>query len=175
MTRALILGRFQPCHKGHEHVFADAGQRFDELVVVIGSSQESHTLTNPFTASERYEMLHAVLRRRGIEHHVVPVPDIGRNALWVSHVEALVPRFDVLVSNNPLTQQLFAEAGYKVAPSSLFDRKTYSGTNVRKVIMEGGAWEALVPPEVAAVVEQVKGAERIRKLARIAEGFEGAP
>lgn len=169
--RALILGRFQPPHKGHESLFVETAKRH-EPVVVIGSAQESHTLANPFTASERYEMVLAVLQARGVAGHVVPVPDIHRHALWVGHVESLVPRFEAVVTNNPLTEQLFGDAGYGIVRPPLLHRDRFSATNVRRLMIEGGAWEDLVPGEVAALVRGFKGAERLRNLARMAEGSE---
>ena len=55
--RGLFLGRFQPFHLGHLDVIKQALKMVDELVIVIGSAQYSHTFENPFTDSEREEMI----------------------------------------------------------------------------------------------------------------------
>ncbi|HWH09434.1 MAG TPA: nicotinamide-nucleotide adenylyltransferase, partial [Candidatus Thermoplasmatota archaeon] len=116
MDRGLFLGRFQPFHLGHLEATRRLAGRHDELVLAIGSANVSHTPTNPFTGGERVEMARAALAEAGIGNVVVlPVPDLGRNALWAAHVASLVPRFRVVHTNNPLPARLFAEAGYEVA------------------------------------------------------------
>ncbi|MEM0023032.1 MAG: adenylyltransferase/cytidyltransferase family protein, partial [Archaeoglobaceae archaeon] len=48
--RALFIGRFQPYHLGHHEVVKKILEEVDELIIGIGSAQESHSLENPFTA-----------------------------------------------------------------------------------------------------------------------------
>lgn len=55
MLRGIYPGRFQPFHLGHLEVLKWGLNKVDELIVLVGSAQESHTLTNPFTAGERIE------------------------------------------------------------------------------------------------------------------------
>ncbi|HDM88409.1 MAG TPA: nicotinamide-nucleotide adenylyltransferase, partial [Candidatus Bathyarchaeota archaeon] len=43
MRRGLFIGRFQPPHLGHLHAIKQALEECDELIIVIGSSQYSHT------------------------------------------------------------------------------------------------------------------------------------
>ena len=40
---------------------SEALDKCDELIVGIGSAQESHTLENPYTAGERIEMIRRCL------------------------------------------------------------------------------------------------------------------
>ncbi len=54
---ALVLGRFQPVHKGHMEVLLKCVGECGHLIVGIGSAQSSHLPDNPFTAGERYLML----------------------------------------------------------------------------------------------------------------------
>lgn len=168
--RGLFLGRFQPFHLGHLDVVRRLAERHDEVVVALGSANVSHSASNPFTAGERVAMVHGALREAGVANAlVVPVPDVGRNAVWVSHVESLVPRFGVLYTNNPLMARLFGEAGRAVAPAPFHERDRYEGTRVRRLMVEGGDWRALVPPAVAAVVDECDGVARLRALAGAAD------
>lgn len=165
MDRGLFLGRFQPFHLGHLEVARRLAARHDELVLAIGSANVSHTAANPFTGGERVEMARAALAEARVGNvAVVPVPDVGRNALWVAHVASLVPRFRVLHSNNPLPARLFAEAGYEVAPVPFVERGRFEGTRIREGIGRGAAWRDLVPPAVARVIDEVDGPARIRDL-----------
>jgi nicotinamide-nucleotide adenylyltransferase len=163
--RALCIGRFQPFHHGHLNVVERISREFDAVLVGIGSAQESHTLSNPFTAGERHLMIQKSLDAAGVRNYfVIPIPDVGRNALWVSHVAALVPPFQVFVSNNALPRRLFQEAGYQIRGAPFYEREKYSGTRIRQHMLEGEAWQQLVPKEVVGVVEEIHGIERLRDL-----------
>ena len=57
MKRALFIGRFQPFHHGHYYAIKKLMKKHDEVVVVIGSSEDGFTTENPFTCGERIEMM----------------------------------------------------------------------------------------------------------------------
>jgi len=161
----LVIGRFQPFHKGHLEVIRIIAEECSSIVVGIGSAQYSHTFENPFTAGERYLMISRSLREDGMrDFSIVPIVDINRYSVWVSHVVSLVPPFQVVYSNNPLTRRLFSEAGYEVRASPMFNRDAYSGTEIRRRMMAGESWEGLVPKAVAEVIREIKGEERMREL-----------
>jgi nicotinamide-nucleotide adenylyltransferase len=148
---------------GHLDVVRRLSQQHAEVIVAIGSAQVSHTEKNPFTAGERVEMAYAACREAGLANVLVlPVPDVGRNTVWVSHVKSYVPTFSILYTNNPLMTRLFQEAGVKVAPAPFHDRERYEGTRIRALMREGDAWRALVPQAAARVIDACDGARRIR-------------
>ncbi len=168
--RAIYVGRFQPVHWGHVRVIEWSLERFDELIVVVGSAQDSYSLKNPFTAGERVEMLERVLRWLGIDesrYRIVPVQDIAMNFVWVRYLVMLLPRFDYAVARNPLVTSLFSDYGIRVVTPPFFERERYNATRVRELMLNGGEWERLVPPPVADYIKQINGVERLR---RIAEG-----
>lgn len=162
--RGLFVGRFQPLHLGHVQALETILDEVDTLTIVVGSAQYSHTLDNPFTAGERTWMLQESLAEAGLEATVIPVVDIHRNSLWVSHIETYVPPFDVTFTNNPLPKRLFAERGYETRGFPLVDRERYEARRIRQLILEGGDWQGLVPKPVARIVEAVDGAARLRDL-----------
>jgi nicotinamide-nucleotide adenylyltransferase len=165
--RGLLVGRFQPFHAGHlEVVRYLKGRRPDEtLVFGIGSSEASYTPENPFTAAERAEMIERALREAGIAGwSTVPIPDIDRHPLWVAHVQELVPPFERVYTNNPLTHHLFQRAGVAVESTPLFRRETWQGTKIRSAILDEIPWKPFVPDAVAAYLDSIGGAERVRML-----------
>jgi len=163
---SLLIGRFQPFHHGHLQVVSKIAGESSQLIIGIGSAQYSHTLENPFTAGERHVMISESLKEAGIHnHYLVPVVDINRYSTWVSHVESMVPPFDRVYSNNPLTKRLFHEAGYEVTGAPMFNRAEYSGTKVRERMMRDDSWRELVPEAVVRMVERIDGIGRMRELA----------
>ncbi len=168
-SRGLYVGRFQPFHLGHLEAIKDVLKELEELVIVIGSAQYSHTVNDPFTAGERLVMIRRALNDAGVEYSrlwVVPVPDVHLHMLWVSALEGYTPPFDVVYSNEPLTRRLFIEAGYKVKSILFYQRKTYTSTLVREKMLTGESWTNLVPKSVAAFINKIDGVNRLRDLAR---------
>jgi len=170
VKRALIIGRFQPLHLGHMNVIEEAAREYDEIIIGIGSSQESHTLKNPFTAGERIMMIKNSLdelnntRNNKLNYLIIPIPDIHNNSIWVAHVCSLVPEFNVVYSRNNLVKRLFREAGFTVKEQELYDRGKHEGTEIRRKIAEGKKWENLVPKAVYDVITEISGAERIKEI-----------
>ena len=167
MSRGLFVGRFQPPHLGHIHAIKSALSQSDELIIVIGSAQYSHTFENPFTAGERIEMLRLALIEEGINLFkilLIPVPDIGEHSIWVSKVKSFCPRFDVVYTNNPLVRRLFEDEGYPVKQLELYNRDFEMGTRIRRMMLEGKPWEDLVPKSVAEFIKKIKGVERLKEI-----------
>jgi nicotinamide-nucleotide adenylyltransferase len=162
---SLIIGRFQPFHNGHMEVIRKISKVSETLTIGIGSAQYSHTVNNPFTAGERYRMISNSLKDTGITNaYIVPIEDLNRYSVWVSHVVSMSPPFSVVYSNNSLTRRLFLEAGYKIKDSPLYNRSEYSGTEVRRRMLSDEDWRSLVPKAVADVMDDIDGIGRIKGL-----------
>ena len=167
--RAILIGRFQPPHLGHMEVIRKILGEVDELIIGIGSAQESHTLQNPFTAGERMLMLLRSLVEEGLDLSrilIVPIPDVNNNALWVSHVLSFSPPFSVVYTRNPLVARLFKEAGFEVRSFPAYSRKEYQGKEIRRRMLAGEAWEHLTPRAVVEVIKEIKGVERLREISQ---------
>jgi nicotinamide-nucleotide adenylyltransferase len=165
--RGLYVGRFQPFHLGHLSAIKEVLKEVDELVIVIGSAQYSHNVSNPFTAGERLVMVREALEESGVDYRrvwIVPVPDVHLHMMWVSSLEGYTPHFNAVYSNEPLTRRLFTEAGYKVKPIRFFNRKLYSSTEIRERIVKDEAWEKLVPKSVARFIREIDGINRLKDL-----------
>ena len=136
---------------------------------MIGSALQSHTLQNPFTAGERTSMVRLALDEAGVDpakYFIIPVTDLQIHSIWVSHVCSLVPKFDVVYSNEPLTRRLFAEAGFTVKPIPFFKRNLCSATEIRERMLRDSSWEKLLPKSVARYIREIQGVERLRDLVK---------
>ncbi|HUI23697.1 MAG TPA: nicotinamide-nucleotide adenylyltransferase [Nitrososphaerales archaeon] len=169
MRVGLLVGRFQPFHLGHLGAVKYALRRVDYLYIVVGSAQRSHERDNPFTAAERIAMIKGALDGSGVDPSkwmAIPIADADSHSLWVSTVESMVPKFDVVFTNDALTYFLFKDEGIDVKAVPYLDRSRYSATNVRDRILERRDWESLVPLQVAKLVKKFGGVERVRALIR---------
>src|SRR5437879_11900991 len=118
MTTGLYVGRFQPFHLGHLEAIRHILGQVDDLVIVVGSAQHSHTLENPFTAGERITTIRLALQEANIspgKFVIVPLPDWDIHKVWVAHLLSQTPAFHVAYTNEPLTGPFLTEARLKVA------------------------------------------------------------
>lgn len=164
MIRGCYIGRFQPYHNGHHNMVETIADEVDELVLGIGSADQSHSRHDPFTAGERIMMITKSLVELNIVTYPVAIEDLNRNSVWVSHVRSMSPAFDVAYSNNPLVIQLFEEAGVEVRQAPMYDRDVLEGAEVRERMVQNGDWKRLVPEPVEEVIEEVGGIERLQRV-----------
>jgi nicotinamide-nucleotide adenylyltransferase len=144
-------------------------ERVDELTVVVGSAQHSHTIENPFTAGERITMIRLALREArisGDHYSIIPLPDDEFHKVWVAHLLSQTPSFDIVYTNEPLTFRLLKEAGLKVERIPMFDRRKLTSTEVRSRLLKGGPWEELLPKSVARYLKQIGGDDRLRDISK---------
>ena len=169
MSTGLYVGRFQPFHLGHLQAVRHILDRVDELTIVVGSAQHSHTIDNPFTAGERITMIRLALKEARIpadRYIVIPLPDDEFHKVWVSHLLSQTPSFDVVHTNEPLTFRLLKEAGLRVERIPMFNRRTFTATEVRRRLLKGGHWQELLPKSVARYLKEIDGDERLRDISK---------
>jgi len=166
-VRGLLIGRFQPFHGGHLEVVRKIRSERPSapILIGIGTAEQSYTWENPFTAGERVEMIDRALAEAKVSGAMlVPIADIDRHALWVNYLEALLPTFDRVYTNNPLTRVLFERSGYLVESPPLFDRERFEGARIREQLANGGEWKTAVPPAVGAYLEEIGAPARLQVL-----------
>lgn len=162
----LIVGRFQPLHNGHMKLIEHASQEVDWLIIGVGSSQESHTWENPFSAAERKLMIKKSIKVFN-RYELFELPDVNNDLIWVSHVKRILPEFNVVYANSEREIRLFREAGFEVVSTPFFSRDLYSGTEIRRRIAMDESWERLVPQGTIDVIREVDGVRRIKELSLI--------
>jgi len=165
--RALYPGRFQPFHLGHLWAVQHVLENSSEIVIMVGSALQSHILNNPFTAGERVTMIKLGLNEAHVDparYYIIPVTDLEIHGIWVSHVCSLVPKFNVVYSNEPLTRRLFIESNFKVQTIPFFKREQCSSTEIRERMLRDKSWETLLPKSVAEYIKQIQGVQRLRDL-----------
>ena len=57
---ALVVGRFQHFHNGHQSLVENAFKFCDRVLIMVGSSQESGTIQNPYLPSTRIDVIRGI-------------------------------------------------------------------------------------------------------------------
>lgn len=168
MSKGLFVGRFQPFHLGHLATVKFALSRLEELIIIIGSAQTSHEIKNPFTAGERIQMIKdSLVADSSVDMKkilLIPVSDVNMHSLWTHQVDILVPKYNVVFTNDILTALLFKQREIEVVEPSLYRRKELSATEVRSRMAKDEDWKELVTIQTAKVVEDIHGIERIKAI-----------
>ena len=60
----IFIGRFQPFHRGHEHVIRQALTLSDKIIVLIGSAHQPRTVRNPWDFNERESLMRCVFNEK---------------------------------------------------------------------------------------------------------------
>lgn len=59
----VYIGRFQPPHLAHIEIIKQALDKAEKVIILVGSANQPRTIKNPWTATEREEMIRASLPR----------------------------------------------------------------------------------------------------------------
>lgn len=147
--RALFLGGLQPFtglyKEGNGHIvnIKLALEKKDQIIIAIGSAQDSHKDSDPLTVGRRIDVVRYALQANGVDaskFYTIPIKDISANACYSTKVVSLCPGFDSVIAGNDWTKQLFGEGNYEIIPVSrskeLGTDELISGTRVRNTISD---------------------------------------
>ena len=140
----LLIGRFQPFHLGHLEALRFALSKVDKLWVGLGSSNKPVEKNNPFTAQQRKEMILSSIDDSMKEKiSIYFIPDVDNHVRWIEKIDTIVPKFDIIFSNDDLTKHLYSKRNTKVLAIPFLNRESLSGTNIRDLIVNDQKWEIL--------------------------------
>jgi nicotinamide-nucleotide adenylyltransferase len=161
----LLIGRFQPFHKGHLEAVNFGLSKVENLWIGIGSSNKSNEKRNPFTADERKEMILSSLDSKILERvKIFFVPDTGDHEKWTYHVDSIIPQYDMVFSNDEFTITLYKKRRTKVIEVPLLNRDIISGTNIREMIASDKDWFCLVPEGTRNVLLKIDAKRRLSEI-----------
>ena len=142
----LLIGRFQPFHLGHLEALQFALSKVDKLWIGLGSSNKPVQKTNPFSAEQRKEMILSSIDDSIKEKiSIYFIPDLENHIKWIEKIDVIVPKFDIVFSNDELTKHLYSKRSVQVIPIPFLKRDVLSGTNIRNLIISDQQWGDFVP------------------------------
>ena len=110
----VLIGRFQPFHAAHLEIVKRATALCDQLVIVVGSANQPRTYKNPFTFSERKEMIKSATAGLNLKIYVESNTDtIYNDQAWAVRVQGIVSKYTTLGSKVGII-------GHKKDPSSFY-------------------------------------------------------
>ena len=166
MKVGILVGRFQPLHKGHVKAIEFARNNSEKLFVIVGSAEKSNQKRNPFSFEERKKMIDLALKERKLQDNIsiVPINDAKNHTEWIKSIKNAIGEYNLIFTNDELTEKLFKEDGTKVLNVSLQDRNELSATEVRKRLELDKEWESLVTPEIAQYLTEINAVERMKSI-----------
>jgi nicotinamide mononucleotide adenylyltransferase len=160
----VVLGRFQPFHRGHAKL-VDAALDYANGIglssrIVIGSANLPESLDNPWTWQERKQMICCWLATNhpNVEVDVVAVPDINDPPNWVAHAEQYHGSAGILFTSDEQTADLYRNSDWQVVESPLQVRESWEGWRIRstlKMLSTVSEKEASMSVMAASIPEEV--------------------
>ena len=161
----LLIGRFQPFHLGHLDALKFALSKVEKLWIGIGSSNKPNQKQNPFSADERKQMILSSIDETILNRiQIFYIPDLENHEKWIESIDTIVPKFDVIFSNDELTQHLYSKRGIKVISVPFTNRDVLSGTNIRVKINSNQQWENFVPEGTKKILQKLGANDRLKSL-----------
>ena len=163
-TTAVILGRWQPVHQGHRAALISICERFDRVMVGIGSSNV-YDYRNPFHINEVEEMIHLVLRDFS-NYSLVSVIDMPDDDAWCREVQHRFGEPDVFFTANPYVTHLLKNQFRLAHPATVIPdvrKVAVSATMVREALARGTDWRGLLPEAIAGYIQAHHLDERFRR------------
>ena len=152
---ALIVGRFQPFHKGHLFLIRKALEKADRIIVGIGSANIIDE-NNPIDFETRKKIIKAVVYKEKFEDRlikIVPLDDFFDDKKWLTNLKLQVGKFDLALGHNEWTNNILKKAGYKVLKIDYYKRGIYEGWRIRNLIREGKKWQDRVPTYLISKIQ----------------------
>jgi nicotinamide-nucleotide adenylyltransferase len=161
----LLIGRFQPFHLGHLEALQFALSKVDKLWVGLGSSNKPVEKNNPFTAEQRKEMILSSIDDSMKEKiSIYFIPDVDNHIRWIEKIDTIVPKFDIIFSNDDLTKHLYSKKNIQVLSIPFLNRESLSGTNIRDLIICDQKWDHLVPNGTRNFLKKTGAKEYLKNL-----------
>ena len=166
MQVGILVGRFQPVHIGHVQAIEFALENSNKLFIVVGSAEKSNQKRNPFTFEERKKMIELAINEKELQDNIsiIPINDANNHTEWIASIKNTVGEYNLIFTNDELTEKLFKKNETKVINVPLLDRNILSATEVRKRLELDKEWESLVTPEIAQYLTEINAVERMKSI-----------
>ena len=166
MKTLLIIGRFQPFHRGHLHVIKKYSDKGFFIKIGIGSVRKYHEKDNPFTKEERDEMIKLTLKANKIKNYkIYYIPDTKDDDKWTKNVKKIVRSFDILFTGNEKIKELFKEEKTELHTLKETSEK-FKGINAKEIRRKwlGIKSKKGLPEEIFNYLKKIRAYDRLKEI-----------
>jgi cytidyltransferase-like protein len=147
---AIVLGRFQPFHKGHLTLMNTALKHCENLTVVVGCTDKKDCPRNPLCFAEREKL---IVSSMGARHGIFPLYDKPTDSEWLDDFFTMFQEGKkYLIFTGSLEDvEFFKDLDKPNFTLVIIDRfseelKAYSGTRIRELqSKKDPLWKSLIP------------------------------
>ncbi len=136
----LVIGRFQPLHKGHLYLITESLKHAKTITIIIGSI-DKHDNDNPYSYDKRRKWVEEKIAELGIKDRVANIyglADSPSDEKWFKDITKLVSNFEVTFGQNEWSNGIFEEKGFPVVRVPFYKRHLYEGQKIRKKLRSLG-------------------------------------
>lgn len=165
----MICGRFGHIHNGHKLIIDTGTELCEKVLLLIGSSQESHTLRNPFIADFREELIKKVYgdnqnikiaKLQDLTNEYDITHDWGQYVIDKT-IEYEGNKADLIITgNDEMRKGWFSEEQMKGVTELSIDREKIkiSATELRGYILLNNKeeWKKYIPKEIITEFEEIR-------------------
>lgn len=152
----VVIGRFQPFHKGHAWLIKKASERFEKVVILIGSPTKDDK-NNPWDLKKRVRMVKKFIKHESLNKKILKIEeivDVPDDDKWLRiALKKIGNEKFVVVGDNEWVNGIFENAGYKVWRTGYFKRENYEGVKIRQLINEGNLWSDRIPEYLISLIK----------------------
>ena len=152
----VVIGRFQPFHYGHAWLINKALTEFEDVVILIGSTNVEDE-NNPWSYKSRKKMLEEFIRRNKIEKKVLKldkIEDVPDDNKWLEvALQKIKTENFTVIGDNEWVNGIFESKGYKILRIGFFQRELYEGLKIRKLYNANENWQERIPKYIVKLLE----------------------
>ena len=90
--------------------------------------------------------------------------DLDNHVKWIENIDTIVPDYQIVFSNDPMTEHLYSKKDVNVMTIPFFKRDQLSGTRLRDLIKSDQKWDNLVPVGTKLLLQKFDAKNRLKIL-----------
>lgn len=171
----VFIGRFSPFHKAHQAILNKALSVAKKVIIVIGSSNTSRTIKNPWSANERQEMIKSCLSSDDLQKvSFVQMGDyLYNDNLWISTLQSKINDITDYSDNVALIGHESDESSYYLKLFPQYKSVSYAynpdfkfhANKVRELYFAHDAsYKPMLPEKIVAYLDDFKNTQLFANL-----------
>lgn len=143
----IVIGRFQPFHKGHKYLIEKALEYCDRIFIMVAAA-DLVDKDNPYSSKKREMIVKKFVEEEGLGNRVIDVFSLNNHPddkIWLENLLKITGKIDVTVGDNEWVNGIFEDAGMKAIRIGYHKRELLEGKKIRDLKEKKGKWEKRVP------------------------------